>query len=517
MEFVDIIIPLGSGSRFNNRELRFALRSIERFVPKVRNIYIATDNPPKWLQNVTIVNVPDKHKHNKDANLFDKILAVCKTTDIGEYFLVWSDDQTAIDYIDPESIDIYNPRNKSKFINRNSTWAKRMVHTLDFLSSQGIKLNYNWDSHTPHLYKKSVIIPILESIPYAQEPGFCLDTILMGLSKAEPKINQDIVKINAEINTPTEGWIQRSKGKLFIGYNDAAFSTGLQEELAGYLPNTSKYEKCPDSMCQGIDVVITSVNPLDLEWKKTFSKYNQKNNPEAHCRYRYFHTLQYLFRGIEQNMKWVRKVHFVISDPSQIPEWLDTTHPKLHIVYHKDFIPEQLLPTFNTNHIELFLYRIEDLTEQFIYFNDDVFPVRPLKPSAFFDNEGNVRMTNYQKAYKPNTMFNKMLRNNVELLKKDYPSFIGLPKEHLTHNLLKSLFKEIVERNYSAIMEKFTTSRFRTEKDVTIHLVKNYIYLARKCTPPLVSGQYIQLSDKRSIPKTNAAIVCFNDNEHVKR
>ena len=69
-----------------------------------------------------------------------------------------------------------------------------------------------------------------------------------------------------------------------------------------------------------------------------------------------------------------------------LPEWLDTTNPKLHIVNHKDYIPEEFLPTFNANTIELNLHRIEGLADQFVYFNDDMFVTNYVKPAEFFKN-----------------------------------------------------------------------------------------------------------------------------------
>lgn len=49
-----------------------------------------------------------------------------------------------------------------------------------------------------------------------------------------------------------------------------------------------------------------------------------------------------------------------------------------------DYIPADYLPTFHVNPIELNLHRIADLFEQFVYFNDDMFLLRPVKPEFFF-------------------------------------------------------------------------------------------------------------------------------------
>ena len=50
---VDIIIPLGTGSKNNNDELRLFLRSIEKNGIGYRKIIVVASEIPNWLQNVT--------------------------------------------------------------------------------------------------------------------------------------------------------------------------------------------------------------------------------------------------------------------------------------------------------------------------------------------------------------------------------------------------------------------------------------------------------------------------------
>ena len=52
-------------------------------------------------------------------------------------------------------------------------------------------------------------------------------------------------------------------------------------------------------------------------------------------------------------MSFIRTVHLVVSNIEQVPEWLDQS--KVHVVLHKDIIPEDLLPTFNSTTIEMYL------------------------------------------------------------------------------------------------------------------------------------------------------------------
>ena len=133
-----------------------------------------------------------------------------------------------------------------------------------------------------------------------------------------------------------------------------------------------------------IDFVMIWVDGNDPEWQKEKNKYDSstEKGDNTIVRYRSWDNLQYWFRGIEKFAPWVNKVHFVTW--GHLPPWLNKEHPKLNIVNHRDYIPEKYLPTFNANTIELNLHRIEGLSEQFVYFNDDMFITDHVKPRDFF-------------------------------------------------------------------------------------------------------------------------------------
>jgi len=138
-----------------------------------------------------------------------------------------------------------------------------------------------------------------------------------------------------------------------------------------------------------IDFVVPFVDCSDPVWQeqhKPYENVNGGNSGEWNSLYRYrsMGTLKYVFRGVEENMPWIRNIYLILSGPSQIPDWLDTSNPRLKIVYHKDYIPEEFLPCFNANTIECFLWRIEGLSEHFIYANDDIIPLNPMTEFDFF-------------------------------------------------------------------------------------------------------------------------------------
>ena len=134
-----------------------------------------------------------------------------------------------------------------------------------------------------------------------------------------------------------------------------------------------------------IDFVLPWVDGSDPLWRAEKAKYDGTIlGDNAEVRYRDWEILPYLFRGFEQFTPWVRKIHFVTW--GHLPSWLNIAHPKLNIVRHVDYIPPQYLPTFNSHTIELNFHRINGLADHFVYFNDDQFIIRPMKPEDFFRN-----------------------------------------------------------------------------------------------------------------------------------
>ena len=134
-----------------------------------------------------------------------------------------------------------------------------------------------------------------------------------------------------------------------------------------------------------IDLIVPWVDGTDPVWQAEKAKYAPApRGDDRVIRYRSWDHFRYFFRGVEQNLPWVRTVHFVTW--GHLPAWLNAAHPKLHIVRHTDYIPPAYLPTFSANPIELNLHRIEGLAEHFIFANDDTFFLRPLEPDFFFKN-----------------------------------------------------------------------------------------------------------------------------------
>lgn len=139
-------------------------------------------------------------------------------------------------------------------------------------------------------------------------------------------------------------------------------------------------------MSSKIDIIIPWVDGNDPEWLKereqTKKKYSINVNANSNVRYESWDNLQYIFRGIEEYMPWVNKVFLVTC--GHLPDFININNEKLRVVRHSDYIPQEYLPTYNSNVIELNYHRIQELSENFILFNDDCYPLKPIPSTYYF-------------------------------------------------------------------------------------------------------------------------------------
>ena len=262
-----------------------------------------------------------------------------------------------------------------------------------------------------------------------------------------------------------------------------------------------------------MDVVITYVNGNDPVWKQDYEKYT--NVPVMQKRFRDWGTLKYLLRGIENRMPFVRNVYLVVSHPSQVPEWVDRKN--LKIILHRDIIPEEFLPTFNCNPIEMHLHRIPGLDEEYLYFNDDMFPVGDCKPEDFFRNGRPV--IGYYRHFIAGNMYKKICRNSDRLARKALglkPSFFFTRPQHICSPMLKSQCEEL----YSMVEEQVrrtSASRTRTENDLNQYLFLDYMNYKGMVIREKISNKHFSVSVaspeslEAFLRKPDRNLVCIND------
>ena len=108
--------------------------------------------------------------------------------------------------------------------------------------------------------------------------------------------------------------------------------------------------------------------------------------PEREVWYRSVGEITYSVRSVLRFMPWIRTIHIVTDAqmPPIDPEWLQSG--RVRIVDHRQIIPPEYLPTFDSTIIESFLHRIEGLSEVFLYNNDDMMHGSAIPPEEFVEH-----------------------------------------------------------------------------------------------------------------------------------
>ena len=131
--------------------------------------------------------------------------------------------------------------------------------------------------------------------------------------------------------------------------------------------------------------------------------------------------LKYSLRGIAKNMPWLNSTILVVNDNIPLPEWLNQETVK--IVHYKEFIPEEYLPTANLNTVELFEYRIPNLTENFIIADQNFFAVDQLLSTDFFDIDSELPIMPFIPCHMLGNVAGKPEINDL-ITVKQYQKFI---------------------------------------------------------------------------------------------
>lgn len=285
-----------------------------------------------------------------------------------------------------------------------------------------------------------------------------------------------------------------------------------------------------------IDLVYLWVDGNDPAWQAKRNAFigNEIKKSQNNCKGRYANNdeLKYSLRSIEMYAPWIRKI-FIITD-NQTPTWLDTSNPKIRIVDHKEIMPEESLPCFNSSLLEHYLYRIPGLAEHFLYANDDTFINQKVNAEDFFTPTGLPIVRLVKKPFrkllyfwkekicrKPLKNYTKMLIRSTSLVEKKYGiSYTGKP-HHNIDAYLRSDYQRIVEETFHTEFSANDKNHMRNDDDVHRSVI-SYTILAEK------RGQLRYVTEEESVhlkihrrlhykklEDAQPLFFCMNDSEYA--
>jgi hypothetical protein len=215
-----------------------------------------------------------------------------------------------------------------------------------------------------------------------------------------------------------------------------------------------------------VDFVFTYVDGYDPEFIKMKNSYlntiNKKYNPDI--RSKGLNEIIYSVNSVIKFIPWIRKIFIVTNN--QIPP-IDRqliSSGKVIIIDQNKIVDPQYLPTFNSDVIESYLHNIPDLSEIFLYNNDDmmhlnhidrkdIYEVRNNKVLLKIRNNYNKNRPVYANEYSQRLYYTKKLFLNID------PN-VRLINNHHTKFLRKSTMKYIDGR-FVKLLHKMRVNHVR--------------------------------------------------------
>ncbi|NYF97988.1 hypothetical protein BJY20_001380 [Janibacter cremeus] len=227
-----------------------------------------------------------------------------------------------------------------------------------------------------------------------------------------------------------------------------------------------------------VDAVYTWVDSSDPAWQAEFARADSHGADDVQAtsrspsRFASRDELRYSLRSLVAYASWIRRIHIVTN--GQVPPWLDTTDPRIHVVSHVEIFPDPAdLPTFNSHAIEACLHRIPGLSDHYLYFNDDVFLARPLRPEHFFSASGLIRYfpslipiddSDTSDADLPVV---SAFKNGRAVIERRFARRPLTRPRHTPHPQHRQVIEEI-ETAEPALLARTRRSRFRSVEDISL-------------------------------------------------
>jgi hypothetical protein len=243
---MDLVYILGTGSRWNNREIRYSLRSVEKYLQGFDRVWVVGERPD-FLKN--IIHVPcsdptDRH----EFNIMRKIETFCQLREGSERFFFINDDHFLLEHAQCNGYPFYSKGGimDSALKRDEDRYFHALQNTYHALAERGLT-TFNFDVHTPIVYDKKKFIEVMNLYDWRNNE-YVIKSLYCNTLKIKPVEITDC-KINAR--DTLKGIIEKTTGKTVFTIGDIAirhphrhlYKPKVHLFLQQRYPNKSKYEQ----------------------------------------------------------------------------------------------------------------------------------------------------------------------------------------------------------------------------------------------------------------------------------
>ena len=283
----DLVIPLGIGSTWNNNELRYALRSYDKYFKNLGNVYIVGSKQYikeklPWLTGVEIVDCGDPNRRNKDANIINKVLKVINEYPVTKDFIRTSDDQLLLKEVD-ELLPFYSfdMRKKEQAWWRGNRWKQRLKRTMRILFVKK-KTTFNYDVHIPMEVNakqfKKIFVNTDPFNRFNMSIGFTINSLYYNVALTEHQqldlsTRLDLDKVSIEVANIL---VKKMIGKTYLIYNNHGLNQVLRDAIVKKFPDPCRFEIVDEMPEKVLEKVVETIKEKPIAIRKPAPKTAKK-------------------------------------------------------------------------------------------------------------------------------------------------------------------------------------------------------------------------------------------------
>ena len=238
---IDVVYPLGTGSAWNDNELRFSLRSLMRYVEDLGRIIIV-GHKPSWLDVASVLHIPmADSKGGKDRNMIRKVLAACDH--VSGPFVRMSDDQCVLRSMRFADLPAYGRRAERLGECPTKRWSRNKYHTQQWLAERGLSF-HDFDLHCPMPCDPKIFRQMGEESVWQNEKC-TINTLYGNMAGLIPHLG-DILYYHSPPGCHRKIF-SAVRGPMFLNYNNKGLDNRLRYALTVMFPDWSPAETADHS------------------------------------------------------------------------------------------------------------------------------------------------------------------------------------------------------------------------------------------------------------------------------
>lgn len=234
---MNLVYILGNGSKWDNNELRYSLRSISDFGVNIDNVYIV-GNKPEWVNNIHHIQVDDPYRKKCD-NTWNKLCVI--STILKDPFVLMNDDFYLLQTCYFNSIPLYYDGLIDEVVRKhtNKSYIQTLNNTIKFLQLLD-KPIINYAVHGPITIDP---VSVFNWTTYIKkEPGISFRNFYGNVcSNSRNRVVLPDLKFSEPVDDDT--FKVRTEGRKFFSISDKYLNEVGKKRFSILYPNPCKFEK----------------------------------------------------------------------------------------------------------------------------------------------------------------------------------------------------------------------------------------------------------------------------------